>query len=275
MNDSGQAILTWHALAALIDPQVALGRERPLVQRLFYACGGPVDWFAERVWPQMIAWEAAVVGLAADPSAGAPSSLRSVLAAAAGAAEARTVAVSDSSNDCEDRLAAATRAALAAARHWGRIAEVRSTEGAAWNPKDESLRAWRSRHPGQHWLAISPAARGDDPWGRAAEKLVSAGIWRLHERAGRWLPLSDGWALLWPLAGRDLLRRLAEEGGGQLQLEDVLSGLAEWSYLGTSLRESPIRSLLRDDGRSVLALPVSANLLRRAGLAATGSACHA
>ncbi len=155
------------------------------------------------------------------------------------------------------RLRAAHLAVLEAQWRGVEAATIQSA-GACWSPTRGSLRGWRRCHPGPAHLVLEDAALRADPWRRASQTLAARGIWR-PGHCDRWLRETEGWALLWPLAGRDLLTTLAAADLHLPDVEAVRQGLAHWGHLRPG--RHTCHDWVRADGRVLQGLSVANSLL--------------
>jgi len=206
--------------------------EARLRVRLFHALGGNPAWFRQRAYPRLLALLDEVAARK-PPSAAAERALHFALAAAAEAAEALT----------------ADAAGMPAA------------QSLAVQRLERACRAAR--------LACQPPPCRPDPLGAAARRLVSDGIWSLDSRTGRWFRVGSEWALLWPLAGRDLLAAVSPQDLTDWTLAGVLSGLACAGYLCADPSSALVPALRRDGRRLKVAL-VTQSFAQRSGFAGAG-----
>ncbi len=261
-------------LAPLRPAAAELAAHQAQLLRLYHALGGELAWFHQSVWPELLDWERRVAGLPTLSADG--SALGRVLTRALDAAE--QAPLRNDPGACDRRLALARQAALAQAALCTQVVQLRAAGGDSWDAQRVDARAWRSRAaPPQRCRVRSEPAAGD-PCGEAALGLVRRGIWHDQAPRGRWLSAAQGWALLWPLAGRDLqaalasaaaasgfatrstapLRRVDPEG-----LQGILDALSVAGYLADGLGPLPA---LRANGKPVVVLPVAPRLRRRCGL---------
>lgn len=259
-------------LAPLRCARLELADHGVWLQRLAHALGAGLPWFRAQAWPCLLAWEALVAGLPQIDGKG--SALARVLGAAALVAE--TAAVLPAGDPPARRLKLADLAARRQAWSSARVLAVHAADGSCWNPRLQALRSWRGKSPEPQHCCLPPAGTGDDPLGEAAVRLVRRGIWNLRPGLGRWHYDGQGWSLLWPLAGLDLLRSIAAlpaaaEPAGSRATRSIAQGLltllpsalADWDYAPSGA--VPL-ARHRGDGRMVEVLPVTQQLRARSGL---------
>lgn len=253
-------------LPPLRNPREELARCREQVLRLSHAIGADASWFQHFAWPLLLRWEALVAGLPAP--CGEPDVLSQVLSSAAAAAE--TLPPEAAREAVQARLARAHHAAVRQAWWCARSVRLACADGRRWNPADRDARCWRAATPAPHWCECLDLVQTGDPWGGAAHALVRRGVWGGRPGQGRWLASREGWNLLWPLAGRDLVAAAAGAGRSlephhAAVLDGLPRALRAWGYLRGDGVPGPAR---RADGRTLTVLPVSARLRVRCGLVA-------
>ena len=156
---------------------------------------------------------------------------------------------------------------------WLRLQGVRvfDAHGRPWDPAQLSLRSWRRLHPLPHRLVELAGAERGDPWPGLARQLFERGVWHCHSALGRCLQHKGIWALLWPLAGRDLIASYAAQHGRTLDVAGLIEELHWFGHLAAPAglaHETHARTCEwpRADGRVFTVLPVNPAFLLTCGV---------
>lgn len=200
-----------------------------LQARLFLALGGKRDWFRRHVLVRFFEWEARVAGLAWEAQPLVLKLLEEALLTL------ERCPCNPGQDHPRDRLLAVHREFLR--QEAFSLAGVKITDGErVWTPGRGPLRSWRlgTRGPVQ----LTAPTKIDTRTREAMAQCVATGVWHVGGM-GRLQRCPEGFLLLWPLAGRDLMR----------QLEFTLHELA----LVLSASEH-LHSWTRPDGRAMTGL---------------------